>query len=113
MPPIRRDLARPQPTMPYRVLVSNERVRRDWDQLVRTRRDVCVRCWDHIACDPTTPVGSRYLPLKGSQKWVEFEGERLPQWQYEIDRGARVKVAIGPDFVVVVSVSSGHPKENE
>jgi hypothetical protein len=25
----------------------------------------------------------------------------------------RVKIGVGKDFVVVVSVSSGHPKENE
>jgi hypothetical protein len=109
----REPLPRPQPKTPYTVLVRNRRVLADWEQLVRARRDVCIRCWDHLANDPHTPIGSRYLPLKGEQRWVEFAGQRLPQWQYEIDRGARVKVAIGPDFVVVVAVSTGHPKENE
>ena len=113
MPPPRRDLPRPQPATVYRLLVRNEQVRADWERLLRTRRDLCIRCWDHLASEPTTPVGSRYLPLKGAQRWVEFEGQRLPQWQYEIDRAARVKVGIGPDFVVVISASSGHPKENE
>jgi len=113
MPPNRQDLPRPQPTTSYRLLVRNEQVRTDWDQLVRTRRELCIRCWDHLASEPVTAIGSRYLPLKGSQKWIEFEGHRLPQWQFEIDRGARVKVDIGADFVVIVNVSSGHPKENE
>ena len=109
----RQNLPRPQPKTAYRILVRNSHVLADWEQLVRTRRDVCTRCWDHLASNPTTPIGTRYLPLKGSQRWVEFEGQRLVQWQYEIDGGARVKVGIGLDFVVVMSVSSGHPKENE
>jgi hypothetical protein len=58
-------------------------------------------------------IGKRYLPLRGSQSEVEFAGQRLRQWQYEIDKGTRVKVGVGRDFVVVVLVSSGHPKENE
>ncbi|HEX5501680.1 MAG TPA: hypothetical protein VFW96_03605 [Thermomicrobiales bacterium] len=109
----REPLPRPQPRTPYAVLVRNRRVLADWEQLVSTRRDVCIRCWDHLANDPHTSIGSRYLPLKRDQRWVEFAEQRLPQWQYEIDRGARVKVAIGPDFVVVVAVSAGHPKANE
>ncbi len=113
MPPRREPLPRPQPKTPYAVLARNRRVLDDWAQLVRTRREVCIRCWDHLANDPHTPIGSRYLPLKGNQQFVEFEGQRLPQWQYEIDRGARVKVGLGTDFVVVISVSTGHPKENE
>ena len=95
------------------MLARNRRVLADWEQLVRTRRDVCIRCWDHLANEPRTPIGSRYSPLRGDRRWVECEGQRLPQWQYEVDRGARVKVGIGQDFVVVVAVSTGHPKENE
>ena len=113
MPARREPLPRPQPRTAYTVLARNRRVLADWEQLVRTRRDVCIRCWDHLANEPRTPIGSRYSPLKGDQRWVEFEGERLPQWQYEVDRGARVKVRIGQDFVVVVAVSTGHPKDNE
>ncbi|MDE3074729.1 MAG: hypothetical protein KGJ86_04815 [Chloroflexota bacterium] len=85
----------------------------DWERLLRSRRGICIRCWDHIASTPTTPVGGRYTRLKGDQAWCEFAGQRLPQWQYEIDSGARVKVAVGKDFAVVMSVSTGHPKENE
>lgn len=77
------------------------------------RRDICIRLWDHIASTPGVPIGGRYAPLKGTQQWVEFEGQSLRQWQYEVDKGARVKVGIGSEFVVVVSVSTGHPKENE
>lgn len=58
-------------------------------------------------------MGGRYTRLKGHQAWCDFAGQRIPQWQYGIDGGARVKVAIGKDFVVVMSVSTGHPKENE
>lgn len=105
-------LPRPQPKTPYRVLVRNRRVLADWEQLLRTRRDICIRCWDHLANTPLTPQGPRYLPLKGTQRWIEFAGQRLPQGQYEIDRGARVKVGIGQNFVVV-AVSTGHQKENE
>ena len=69
--------------------------------------------WDHVANSPTTPIGSRYGPLKGDQAWFLYRGQRLRQWQYEIDKRARVKVAVGEDFVVITSVSLGHPKENE
>jgi len=106
-------LPRPHPKTAVRVEIRNRRVLDDWERLLRNRRDICVRCWDPIASTPTTPVGSRYTRLKGDQAWCEFLGERLPQWQYEIDGGARVKIAVGKDFVVVMSVSTGHPKENE
>src|SRR3990172_12028181 len=103
------DLPRPQPKTPCRVLVRNRQVLAHWEQLLRTRRSIGIRLWDHIANTPTTPIGTRYLPLKGTQQWVAFEGEKLRQWQYEVDSGARVKVAVGQDFVVVISVSTGHP----
>jgi hypothetical protein len=85
----------------------------EWEVLLRSRRDVCIRCWDHVANTPTTPIGTRYLPLKGDQAWAEFQRQRLHQWQWEVDRGARLKFAVGSDLVVLMSVSTGHPKENE
>ena len=50
---------------------------------------------------------------QGEQSHCEFRGERLRQWQWEIDRGARVKIGVGRDYVVVMGVWTGHPKENE
>jgi hypothetical protein len=113
MSPRRLRLPRPDPDTPFRILVRNSQVLADWEELLRARRNVCRELWDHISTQPTTAIGSRYLPLTGPQAWVEYEGETLRQWQYEIDRRARVKVGVGKDFVVVMSVSSGHPKENE
>ncbi len=104
---------RPTPRTPYRVVALNRRVLDDWNTLVQTRLDVMVRCWDHLATTPTEPIGGRYTRLKGDQAWIEFQGQRLPQWQYEVDRRARVKVGVAAEFVVVVSVSAGHPRENE
>jgi len=113
MTPAKQGLARPQPKTAFRVLVRNKQVLADWEKLLKTRRNPCIRFWDHVANTPSDPIGSRYQPLKGSQAWVEFEGQSLRQWQYEVDKGARIKVGVGPDFVVVVTVSTGHPKENE
>ena len=113
MPRRGQDLPRPTPRSTYRVLVRNSEVAKDWETLLRTRRELCIRLWDHIAASPLTPVGSRYTPLRGNLRQAGIEGELLPQWQWEIDNNARVKVAIGRDFVIVVSVSFGHPKENE
>ncbi len=45
--------------------------------------------------------------------WDEYAGERVRVWQWEIDRRARVKIGVGRDVVVVISVSAGHPRENE
>jgi hypothetical protein len=111
--PLDRPGSADQSQTPFRVLVKNGRVRKDWDELLRTRGAVCARCWDHIANTPTQRIGKRYLPLKGSLAQVVVEGHALRQWQYEIDGGARVKVAVGRDFVIIMMVSSGHPKENE
>ena len=106
-------LPRPTPKTPFTVFVRNRRILSDWETLLRTRRSACLACWDHIANTPTQPVGKRYEPLKGDQAYAEFRGQRLRQWQWEIDRGARVKVAVASDFVVVMGVWTGHPKENE
>lgn len=93
--------------------MRNAQVRKDWETLVQNRRSACTACWDHNANTPTTRIGKRYEPLKGTQSHVDFQDETLRQWQYEIDNGARVKVGVGATFVVVMSVSTGHPKENE
>lgn len=106
-------LPRPQASTPYRVLVRNRQVLGDWDVMLRTRREICIRCWDHVATTPNEPVGTRYLPLRGDQAWCQFQGQRLRQWQWEVDRGARLKFGVGSDFVVLMSVATGHPKENE
>ena len=106
-------LPRPTPQTPFAVLVRNRRVLRDWETLLRTRREACLACWDHIARTPAQPVGKRYEPLKGEQAHCLFRGQVLRQWQWEIDRGARIRVGVGRDYVVVVGVWTGHPKENE
>ncbi len=102
-----------QPGPPYRVELRNRHVEADWQELKRTRADACQRLVKHLQNSPRVRIGTRYVPMRGNQKYTEFKGEPLPQWQYEIDNRARVKVAIGADFVVIVAVSTGHPKENE
>lgn len=111
MPRVR--VPRPTPRTLYRVFALNQRVADDWEVLVRTRLGPCAECWDHIATLPRQTLGKRYAPLKGELAQCTCEGQVLRQWQWEIDRRARVRVAIGPDFVVIMHVSSGHPKENE
>jgi hypothetical protein len=106
-------IPRPTPHTPYRIIARNRQVAADWAELARTRLGPCIQCWDDLASTPTETVGSRYLPLKAEQAWCEFQGQRLRQWQWEIDRRARVKVGVGKDFVVLISVSSGHPGANE
>jgi hypothetical protein len=113
MPRREEAIPRPTPRTPYRILAITSQVRDDWNVLLSARLDVMIRCWDHLAHSPTEPIGGRYTRLKGDQSWCEFRAQRLPQWQYEIDRRARVKIGVGEDFVVAVSVSSGHPKDNE
>lgn len=51
--------------------------------------------------------------MRGDQAWCQFQGQRLRQWQWEVDRGARLKFGVGSDFVVLMSVATGHPKDNE
>ena len=111
--PDRPDIPRPSPKTPYRVRAKNSQVEGDWHKLLRTHRDAAIRCWDHISATPLSAIGTRYTPLKGSLKTCEFDGQQLPQWQWELDARARVKVAIGKHFVVIMDVSTGHPKENE
>jgi hypothetical protein len=113
MPGREREVPRPTPRAPYRVIALNRQVLADWDGLLATRREALIRCWDHLANGPIEPIGGRYARLKGDLAWGDFPGQRLPQWQYEVDRRARIKVGVGADFVVLMSVSAGHPRENE
>ena len=107
------DLPRPAPPPPYRIVAKNQRVATDWAVMLRTRRDVCLRCWDHLAHTPTSPIASRYHPWRGENNWTEFDGQRLRIWQWEIDRRGRILVGVGQNLVVVLDVSLGHPKRNE
>ena len=102
-------LPRPSPKTPYTLYVRNRRVRSEWDTLLLTRASAATACWDHIANHPTESVGTRYLPLKGDQSHCEFRGDRLRQWQWEIDRGARVKIGVGRDYVVVMGAAVNLP----
>ena len=86
---------------------------RDWDDMLKTRNEAAMRCWDHISTTPEEPVGSRYVRLKGQLSTCVFQGQVLPQWQWEIDNRGRVKVGIGKDVVVIFDVSTGHPRGNE
>jgi hypothetical protein len=94
-------------------VARNRQVLADWEALLRTRLGACIRLWDHLATTPAEPIGGRYGPLQGPQAWCEHDGQRLRQWQWEIDRRGRIRVGIDDDFVVLMSVTSGHPKENE
>ncbi len=95
------------------MLGASRHVVADWQRLLQSRLDAAIRCWDHVASTPIEPIGGRYTPLKGDLACCTFRGTRLRQWQWEIDRRARVQIAIGNDFVVIVDVSTGHPKGNE
>ena len=81
--------------------------------MLRTHNDSALRCWEHIAADPLQHIGERYVRLKGDMAWCKYDGQDLQQWQYELDKRARVKIGVGPDFVVIMAVSTGHPKGNE
>jgi hypothetical protein len=106
-------LPRPSPKTPYAVKVLNKAVQKDWEKMLETRRERATDCWDHISSTPYDPIGTRYVPLHPPLNTFPIGGNLLPVWQYEIDRGARVKVAVGQREVTVVRVSLGHPKENE
>jgi hypothetical protein len=112
---VKRDLGvpRPNPKSPFQVIANNPHALKDGDDLVRLRRSAAAELWDHVANLPTPPIGSRYGPLNGDQASFLYQGERLRQCQYEIDKRARVKVAVGKEFVVITGVSLGHPKVNE
>lgn len=106
-------IPRPTPKAPYRVRAANRQVLEDWNRLLHGRLEVATRCWDHIANTPSEPIGGRYTPLKGELAWCLFGGVKLRQWQWEIDRRGRIRVAVGDGYVVIMSVSTGHPRENE
>ena len=106
-------VVRPSPKTPYRVRAANRQVLEDWNRLIQGRLEAATRCWDHIANTPTVPIGGRYTPLKGEFAWCVFGGVKLRQWQWEVDRRGRVKIAVGSDYVVLMGVSAGHPRENE
>jgi hypothetical protein len=91
----------------------NRQILADWERMLRTHAEIAIRCWDHISSKPTEPIGQRYGRLRGDRAWCTYGGQQLPQWQYELDNRARVKVGLGRDFVVIMAVSTGHPRENE
>lgn len=115
MPPRRlQKFPRPTPNdRAFEVRVLNAQVQDDWDVLLRTRNGPATRCWDHVSQTPRAPVGSTYTRWRGTMRDVIVDRAVLEQWQWEPDRGARIKVGVGDGYVVVVSVSLGHPRENE
>jgi len=99
------------------VLALNRQIARqtaaDWHRLLSTRHEALTRCWDHIATTSATAGAGRHHPWREEGVWFNFGEQRWRVWQWAVDRRARIEVGVGREVVVVLSVSSGHPKANE
>jgi len=87
----------------WTVVARNERVNRDWQDLITTAGENAAKCYDYLCSTPKVPRPRRIYPLKGKR----YAGA----WEYEITSGDRVFYVPDPKLKKVTVYYAGrHPK---
>ncbi len=88
----------------------------DWDELCRQAAANVRACVETLRNDPCPRQPTdRQHPLAGSLGHREFGGRSLPQWEYEVTSGGRVRYLVdaAKHTVWLVYASLRHPKDTD
>ena len=88
----------------WSVVAKNERVNRDWQELIRKAGTNAARCYDYLRATPLARQPGRIFPLRGKK----YKGA----WEYELTKGDRVFYLPYPKIrKVSVYYAGPHPPE--
>ena len=86
----------------WTVVAKNERVNRDWQEMIKTAASNAAKCYDHLRTTPMLRRPGRIFPLRGTK----YAGA----WEYELTAGDRVFYVPDPKVRrVTVYYAGPHP----
>lgn len=87
-----------------------------WEELGQKASGNTRRAFEALLTDPAPPNETdRQHRLKGDLKSRVLGGEALPQWEYEVTGGGRVRYLVdaGAKRVWIVLAGVGHPSDTD
>ncbi|MGW4153158.1 hypothetical protein ACWEDF_08420 [Micromonospora chersina] len=87
-----------------------------WEQLARQAPTNLRRAYDALRADPRSKANpERHHRLKGSLATVQWKGQALERWQYEVTGGGRIWYLIDDDrrTVWLTYAGTGHPRATD
>ncbi|MGW6413055.1 hypothetical protein ACWF95_38915 [Streptomyces vinaceus] len=87
-----------------------------WEELSQQAPGNTRRVWDALRADPTpNPETSRQHRLRRELASRMFGGKELPQWEYEVTAGGRVRYLVDTDQrkVWIILAGTGHPSDTD
>lgn len=116
---------RPQKKAEYLIFFDGPRVEKGWNDCISQVPNAMADAWDQLTTDPLHRSDRQYQ-LQGSLATKTIDGTPLPQWQYKVSDGGRIRYLVDDSpvldgrgrpkaagRVVVVDASPGHPKDTE
>lgn len=111
-----REVNRPKLKSDWQLRHVDNASEQGWRDLCAVQPGPCRTLYDKLLKDPTEVANpDKQHRLKGGLGTVEIAGNTLPQWQYELAKGARVWYAVEKQTKVVhlTLCSTGHPNETK
>lgn len=123
--PKREPVARPAKKNDYLIFLDGYGVEKGWRECVSQLANAMADAWDRLTTEPGVETERQYQ-LSGDLAEKTVDGTKLPQWQYKISDGGRIRYVIdatpvkndrgrvqNAGRVIVVDASPGHPKDTE
>lgn len=106
----------PPPEGEWDVRFGTSEAVRGWEELCRLALSNTRRCLENLRTAPCSRVNhARQHRLRGDLATHRHNGCDLPQWEYEVTSGGRVRYVINEaDHVVwIIYASPRHPKDTD
>jgi hypothetical protein len=103
----------PRPN-PWVLRITNLRVGKGWEELLREASSNLDEAWVQITSDPRRHA-ERQHRLRGNFGTRSYKGANLQVWQYEVTSGARLWYMIDDEHrtLWLFHAGTGHPKSTE
>lgn len=100
----------------WRLQFATTEAAKGWPLLCSEAARNARRCWEALRADPLSMANpDRQHPLRGPLAIFRHGGRQLPQWEYEVTSGGRVRYAVDEQrrVVLLTLASTRHPKDTD
>ncbi|MGW2558208.1 hypothetical protein ACWCXB_02975 [Streptomyces sp. NPDC001514] len=110
------DVAPPPVAEEWRLQFATNAAAKGWGELCSEAPGNTRRCFESLRSNPLSQVNpDRQHRLRGRLATGNLGGRELPQWEYEVTAGGRVRYLVDEPrrTVHLVFASTRHPKDTE
>lgn len=110
------DVAPPPVGREWRLRFATNDAAKGWGELCAEAAGNARRCFEALRVDPVSPADpDRQHRLRGRLASRALGGKELPQWEYEVTAGRRVRYLVDEPGRIVhfVYASTRHPKDTD